>query len=50
MKIFKILSLSIILGAFLLTGCTHNDSSKSQGSEVSEKSGNENPSDLPWIG
>ena len=54
MKFVKILSLSILLGSFLLVGCTPNDSSKSQSEKSSEtssrESGNENPSDLPWIG
>lgn len=55
MKILKALSLLILLGSFLLVGCTPNDSSSSQSSsESSETSGgesrNENPTDLPWIG
>ena len=61
MKILKVLSLSILLGSFLLVGCTPNDSSSQQSSSSdtptsdtsggdTPSSGNENPSDLPWIG
>ena len=45
MKLVKILSLSILLGSFVLTGCSRNNSSKPQSSETSEKSDGGNTSD-----